>query len=180
ISRGIALMRAGELADSIELLDRAIARLAATGHRVWIAYLHAVRAEAMALLGDLAGANAVLDASLARIAAGEERAHYAEVMRIKGWVMMQQGEIETAEKYLRAAIAVARTQNARSWELRATTTLAELLVGRGEPAKAHAALSAIHGWFTEGHATRDLRTAARLLATLDPPVDDVARIPVEA
>jgi predicted ATPase len=71
-----------------------------------------------------------------------------------------------AERALRAALDVAREQHARSWELRAGTTLARLLEQRGDVAAARALLTPIHGWFTEGFDTRDLQDATRLLERL--------------
>jgi predicted ATPase len=67
---------------------------------------------------------------------------------------------------LRKAIAVARKQAAKSWELRAATTLARLLVSRDKKTEALALLMPIYDWFTEGHDTRDLKEAAQLLAEM--------------
>lgn len=166
ISQGVAWLRAGRYADSAMRLDRAITRLAATGHRIWIAYLRALQAEALAQSGNVEAAQALLDESIARIEAGEERCHYAEVLRLKGWLLERQGRRDEAEERLAAAIAVAQAQGAKSWELRATTTLARLLAERGDHARAFDVLDAIYGWFTEGFATRDLREASALLDEL--------------
>jgi predicted ATPase len=76
------------------------------------------------------------------------------------------GEPDQAAATLRKAIAVARDQQAKSWELRAATTLARLLASRGDRAEAIAVLAPVHDWFTEGRDTRDLKEAARLLADL--------------
>ena len=137
-----------------------------TGHRIWIWYLRALRAEALALAGDLEGAWTLIEESVARIEAGEERSHYAEVLRLKGWILILRGEPDKAEASLRKAIAVARDQQAKSWELRAATTLARLLVSQGDQAEALAVLAPVHDWFTEGHDTKDLKEAAKLLAEL--------------
>ncbi len=166
ISRGIAALRAGRHDESIACLDRGITRLAATGHRIWIAYLRALQAETMALTGELEAAAARLDESLARIAAGEEKAHYAEVLRLKGWVLMRQKKWDEAERTLRAAISVAQDQQAKSWELRSATTLAQLLIDSGRRGQARDLLSGIYGWFSEGFATKDLQSAKALLNTL--------------
>lgn len=166
ISRGVAWQRAGRHAEGAARLDRAIARLAATGHRIWIGYLQALQAEALAMTGDGGTASALLDASIARIEAGEERCHYAEVLRIKGWLLARQGETAEAEARLRSAISVAREQGAKSWELRATATLARLLAERGGRAEALDMLAPVYDWFTEGFATRDLREAKALLDEL--------------
>jgi class 3 adenylate cyclase len=166
ISRGVAWLRAGRLAEALPQLDRGIERLMQTGHRIWVWYLRALRAEALALTGDIDGAWTLIEESVARIEAGEERPHYAEVLRLKGWILTLRSEPDHAAATLRKAIAVARDQGAKSWELRAATTLARLLASRGDSAEALAVLAPVHDWFTEGRDTRDLKEAVQLLAEL--------------
>jgi len=163
ISRGIVSLRAGRPADSVVQLEKAIGRLTATGHRVWVRYLRALQGEGLALNGDLEEARALIDESVAATEKGEERVHYAELLRLRGWLLMLQGHSDEAEASLRAAIDVARTQKAKSWELRSATTLARLLADRGDRAAARDALSGVYGWFTEGFGTKDLREAKALL-----------------
>ena len=98
ISRGIVSLRAGRAADSVVQLDKAIGRLEATGHRIWIRYLRGLQGEGLALTGDLDGARALIDASLLATENGEERVHYAELLRLKGWVLMLQGRAHEAER----------------------------------------------------------------------------------
>jgi predicted ATPase len=64
------------------------------------------------------------------------------------------------------AIEVARSQQAKSWELRASTSLARLWQSQGKKAEAHQMLAEIYGWFTEGFETKDLQDAKALLAEL--------------
>lgn len=64
------------------------------------------------------------------------------------------------------AIAMAREQQAKSWELRATTSLARLWDAQGEHREARALLAPIYDWFTEGFETRDLQDAKELLTQL--------------
>jgi len=66
----------------------------------------------------------------------------------------------------RRAIERARSQEAKSWELRAATSLARLWHDQGKPAAAHALLAPIYGWFTEGFDTPDLKEAKALLDQL--------------
>ena len=99
----------------------------------------------------------------------EERSHHAEVLRLKAWMLMRTGAAAEAEAPLRDAIDWARQQQARSWELRASTTLAELLASRGERAAARAVLEPIYDWFTEGFGTFDWQAARRLLDALREP-----------
>jgi predicted ATPase len=166
ISRGVALLRAGQLTDALTQLDQGIERLMSTGHRIWIWYLRSLRAEALALAGDIERASILIEECVTRIEAGEERSHYAEVLRLRGWIFGLRGEPHEATTTLRKALAVARDQQAKSWELRAATTLARLLASRGDRAEALALLTPIHGWFTEGRDTKDVKKAGRLLLEL--------------
>jgi predicted ATPase len=71
-----------------------------------------------------------------------------------------------AETCLGRSIALARAQTALSWELRAATDLARLWRDRGRIGEARTLLSDVHGRFTEGHATADLKAAKQLLQAL--------------
>jgi predicted ATPase len=117
----------------------------------------------LALTGDLEGAWSLIEESVGQIEAGEERSHYAEVLRLSGWILNLRGEADQAVATLRKALAVARDQQAKSWELRAATTLARLLVSYGDQAEALALMAPIHDWFTEGRDTKDLKEAGQLL-----------------
>jgi predicted ATPase len=96
----------------------------------------------------------------------QERSHLAEVLRLKGWMLMRAGKGEEAETALRASIDWARQQQARSWELRSSTTLAQLLLDRGQRDAALEALAPTYNWFTEGFDTHDLIVARQLLESL--------------
>ena len=73
---------------------------------------------------------------------------------------------DRAEASYRRAIERARAQEAKSWELRAATSLARLWGDQGKPAEAHALLAPVYGWFTEGFDTSDLKEAKGLLEQL--------------
>jgi predicted ATPase len=166
ISRGVAWLHTGRVAEAVPQLDRSIERLMQTGHRIWIWYLRALQAEGLARTGDHERAWTLIEEAVARIEAGEERSHYAEILRLMGWIQIQRGHPGEAVTTLRKAIAVARKQAAKSWELRAATTLARLLASRGKKTEALALLAPVYDWFTEGHETRDLREAAQLLTEI--------------
>jgi predicted ATPase len=68
--------------------------------------------------------------------------------------------------YLERALAIARQQQAKSWELRAAMSLARLWRDQGKSEQAHELLAPIYGWFTEGFDTRDLKEAKALLDEL--------------
>ena len=71
-----------------------------------------------------------------------------------------------AEECFRGAIAIAQSQEGKSFELRAATSLARLWQGQGMPAKARSLLAPVYGWFTEGFDTADLVEAKALLDEL--------------
>jgi predicted ATPase len=68
-----------------------------------------------------------------------------------------------AEEYFERALAVARKQGAKSWELRAATSMARLWRDNGKPQQARELLAPVYGWFTEGFDTLDLKKARALL-----------------
>ena len=79
---------------------------------------------------------------------------------------MRQGQPEAAEELYRKALSIARKQEAKLWELRAATNLAQLRLDQGRPAEARDLLAPICGWFTEGFDTPDLKEAKALLDEL--------------
>ena len=95
-----------------------------------------------------------------------ERVWVAEVLRLKGWVLMRQDRRTEAKEQLLESIKWARLQQARSWELRSSTTLAELFIACDDRDTARQLLAPIYGWFTEGFDTRDLKEAKALLDEL--------------
>ena len=93
----------------------------------------------------------------------------AELYRLKGELLLQQaaGWDGEAEACFRQALDVARRQQAKSWELRAATSLARLWQQQGKRAEARELLAPVYGWFTEGFDTADLQEAKALLDTLE-------------
>ena len=74
-------------------------------------------------------------------------------------------EVE-AEACFQKALEVARRQEAKSWELRATMSLGRLWQQQGKPGEARQLLTEVYTWFTEGFDTADLREARTLLTAL--------------
>ena len=97
----------------------------------------------------------------------EERYYYAETLRIKGWLLSLKGDPEGAERAYIASLDWARTQQAKSWELRTATSYARLMRDQGRVGEAHDLLAPVYGWFTEGFATKDLKDAKALLEELE-------------
>jgi adenylate cyclase len=93
----------------------------------------------------------------------------AEMRRLKGELLLNSDSSAAAEaaQSFREAIEVARRQSAKSWELRATMSLARLLDKQGNRDEARAMLAEIYNWFTEGFDTTDLIDAKALLKELN-------------
>jgi predicted ATPase len=81
-------------------------------------------------------------------------------------VLSLQGDPAEAERAYLGSLDWARTQRAKSWELRTATSYARLMRDRGRAHEAHDLLAPVYGWFTEGFATKDLRDAKALLEEL--------------
>ena len=93
----------------------------------------------------------------------KERWCEAEVNRIAGEIALRSPEPDAAkaEAYFERALAVARQQQAKSWELRAAMSMARLWRDQGKRDEARDLLAPVYGWFTEGFDTLDLKEARR-------------------
>ena len=123
----------------------------------------------------------MLDEAFALTSRNGERAHEAELHRLQGELLLAGGTADDAiaEYCFPEALAVARRQEARSLALRAATSLARFYANRGRCDDALHVLAPIHGCFTEGFGTADLKEAKTLLdelaSMLDPPGDQRRR-----
>jgi len=97
-----------------------------------------------------------------------ERWSEAELHRLKGQLLLQQSpdNATEAESCFHQAIAIAQNQSAKSWELRATTSLARRWQSQGKRDQARELLEPVYSWFTEGFDTADLIDAKTLLDEL--------------
>ena len=98
----------------------------------------------------------------------QERWCEAEVNRIAGEIALlsSKPDMAKAEVYFERALAVARQQQAKSWELRAAMSMARLWRNQGRQQQAYDLLGTVYEWFTEGFGTLDLKQAKVLLDTL--------------
>ena len=92
----------------------------------------------------------------------------AEVHRVAGEIALKSPEpdVAKAQAYFERALSVARAQEAKSWELRAATSLARLWRDQGKRQQARELLAPVYGWFTEGFDTLDLKQAKAVLDEL--------------
>jgi predicted ATPase len=105
----------------------------------------------------------------------KENWYEAEINRVAGEIALQGMEPDAtkAEACFATALEIARKQRAKSWELRAATSMARLLCLQGKRGPARDILAPIYGWFTGGFDTLDLREAELLLEELtqDQPIN---------
>ena len=127
-----------------------------------------VLARAYAELGQFDDAWRCIGEAMAGAEASGERWCEAEIHRTAGEIELMSPERDTAkaQAHFERALEIARAQQARSWELRAATSLARLWRDQGRRAEAHDLLAPVYGWFTEGFDTLDLKEAKALLEEL--------------
>jgi predicted ATPase len=163
-----ALALGGEASKAVQLFERAIAYDRALGSTVEIPGCLSVLAKAHADLGQFEDARRCIGEAIAAGEASGERWWEAEFHRMAGEIELiaPERDIAKAETSFERALEIARAQQARSFELRAATSLARVRRDQGRHAEAHALLAPIYGWFTEGFDTPDLREAKSLLEEL--------------
>ena len=166
--RGWVQVHTGELEEGIATLRQGMATLDAYA-RVLRAHWRGYLAEALARAGQTEEGLGLLEEALAEVERTGDRFSLAETYRLKGELLLQKGAPELEpEACFQKAITVARGQEARSWELRATLSLARLWQRQGKRDDARQVLSAIYSWFTEGFDTPDLQEARALLEERPP------------
>jgi predicted ATPase len=127
--------------------------------------------EAYAQAGRFEEAFAALDEALAVVDKNDDRFQEAELHRLKGELLLAASADQgvEAEVCFQRALDIARRQQSKAWELRATMSLARLWPRQGRREEARAALAAVYGGYTEGFTTPDLIDARALLESLAQP-----------
>jgi class 3 adenylate cyclase/predicted ATPase len=173
LHRGEAVAMLGQVQDGMAQMREGIAAFHALGVRVLLSGTLGSLAVAQAKAGQPQEGLVTLAEALALVAETDEHHSEAELYRLRGELLLMQDDEAEAEASLREAescfqhaIEVARRQQAKSWELRATTSLARLWREQGRVDEARQVLGEIYGWFTEGFGTADLRDARSLLEEL--------------
>jgi predicted ATPase len=164
-----ALIQKGQIAEAIALGKAALIAWEGAGIGIEVPFFKSVLAEGIAQLDDLDTALDLIDKSIAQVErpGWEERCCHAETLRIKGCLLARKGDPGKAERAFIASLDCARTQQAKSWELRTATSYARLMRDQRRVGEAHELLAPIYGWFTEGFATKDLQEAKALLEELE-------------
>lgn len=168
IWRGWARAQRQQIETGKSDLQEALASMRSSDANTAICAALMLLADSCILTGDTNTARKALDEQIDLIARTDDCRFVAEAYRLEGELsLLLPGEDQTrAQSCFEQAIAIANAQSAKSWELRAATSLARLWADQGKRNDAHDLLAPIYNWFTEGFATADLREAKVLLEEL--------------
>ena len=168
IMLGWALVRRGQEVDGASKIRQGVEAYRDTGAVFQLPHLMVPLAEAARAHGQPAEGLDVLADALAKVESTGERYLEAELHRLQGELLLDQspGDHGPAEASFQNALAVARTQQAKSLELRAAMSLARLWQTQGKAPEARDLLAPVYDWFTEGFDTPDLKDAKALLDEL--------------
>jgi class 3 adenylate cyclase/predicted ATPase len=166
--RGCLLASTGKAADAVQSITSGFPLNRSTGATLWGPYYSSYLARAYAELGNFEDAWHAIGDALTTVETTKERWCEADVHRMAGEIalMSPTRDEAKAEAEFQRALAVARQQQAKSWELRVAMSMARLWRDQGKEEQARDLLAPVYGWFTEGFDTLDLREAKALLDEL--------------
>jgi predicted ATPase len=168
INQGSVLALTGRASDAIEMLISGMTAWRTTGATLWMPYYLPHLARAHAARGQFEEAWRCIGEATTAAETTKEKWCEADIHRTAGEIALMSPEPDAvmAEAYFERAIAIARGQKAKSWELRAATSMARLWRDQGKRQQARDLLAPIYGWFTQGFDTLDLKEAEALLNEL--------------
>ena len=153
--------------EAYQMAQSALAWWRAGAAEVCTPYMKTIMGAARGYSGRLAEGLDLLDEALRDTEATGDKAYWAETHRLKGELLLDAAvDPEAAEACFRRALDIARSQQAKGWELRAAMSLARLWQSQGKRQDAYDLLAPVYHWFTEGFDTADLQEAKALLAAL--------------
>jgi class 3 adenylate cyclase/predicted ATPase len=168
MNQGCACTLTGQASDAVRLITSGLTARQSTGTTMGMPFFLSHLARAQAELGKFEDAWCSIGEAMTATETTKERWCEAEVHRTAGEIALLGLDPDSAkaEAYFKRALAVARTQQAKSWELRAAMSMARLWRDQGKWDDARDLLAPIYGWFTEGFATLDLKETKALLDEL--------------
>jgi predicted ATPase len=166
--QGWLLSIAGDATKAVRALTSGISAWQSTGGTLFAPTQLCCLAVTYAKLGQFDDARRTIGEAVTATQASKETWFEAEVYRVAGEITLLSPERDAAkaEACFQRSLAVAREQQAKSWELRASTSLARLWRDQGKMQEARELLAPVYEWFTEGFDTRDLKDARALLDEL--------------
>jgi predicted ATPase len=165
---GWVLAQQGKVQEGITQIEQGLRALHATGGELLRPYWLALLAETHGSMGQPAAGLTVLAEALTLVVTTGQQWYEAELYRLQGELLLQQNSDNQAEAEtcFQKAMSIAQNQSAKSWELRASTSLARLWQSQGKRDEARELLEPVYSWFTEGFDTADLKDARSLLDEL--------------
>jgi class 3 adenylate cyclase/predicted ATPase len=154
--------------DAVQTIASGLSAWRSSGSTLFIPWYLSTLAMAHADIGQFDAAWRCIGEATTVVEATKERFWEAEVHRMAGEIALLSPEpaAAKAEAYFERALAVARQQQAKSWELRAAMSIARLWRDQGKRDEARDLLTPVYGWFTEGFDTLHLKEAKALLGEL--------------
>jgi TOMM system kinase/cyclase fusion protein len=164
MQRGWAMAGMEDYEQGIPLMKEGLEGWKSTGARVGFTFFPVTLAEMCLHTGQYSETARLLEEAAPMVANNDEHFCEPELLRLKGELCLavaseRDGAAADASAHFARGIEVARALSGKSWELRLATSRARLLASRGEIAEAADTLREMHGWFTEGFETADLRAA---------------------
>ena len=168
--RGWLFAQLGKASDAVQIITSGLSAFRSTGSTVFMPLWLSSLTKAYAELGQFDDARRCIGEAMTAMETTKEKWCEAEVHRTAGEIALKSPEPDAAkaEAYFEHALAVARKQQAKSWELRAAMSMARLWRDQGKRDEARDLLAPVYGWFTEGFDTLDLKEAKALLDELAP------------
>ena len=167
--RGICATTLGPSSGALEEVRSALDEYRGAGYQLGITALYVLLCPALVLGHAFEAALDLIERGLETASRNSERIFEAELYRLKARVLLERGGPDAgaqAQSLLDQALSTARSQQAKSLELRAARDLAALWADQGRREEALELLAPIHAWFTEGADTQDLKEAKGLLDRL--------------
>jgi predicted ATPase len=155
--QGILCALKGNATDAVGMLSSGVASYRSTGAQGFVPWWLSVLASAHADLGHFEDAQRCIADAITAVETTKEKWCEADLHRIAGEIALMAGAQDTAKARFERALAIARQQQAKSWELRAAMSMARHWREQGKRDEARELLAPVYGWFTEGFDTRDLR-----------------------
>ena len=168
MQRGCILALTGKALEAVQTITSGITAMRSAGTTMWMPLWFSHLAKANAEIGQFGNARRCIGEAMTAVETTKETWYEAEVTRIAGEIALlsPESDVAKAEACFGRALAVAREQQAKSWELRTSASLARLWQSQGKRQNAYELLAPVYGWFTEGFDTKDLLDAKALLTEL--------------
>ena len=161
--QGWVLSLTGDASNAVLAIKAGIAAMRSTGATAYAPWYLSCLAQAYAAAGQVGNATSCIGEALTVAEITKEEWCEAEIHRIAGEIALMRAEPDAAKTHFERALSVAREQQAKSFELRASINLARLWRDQRKPQQAQDVLASVYGWFAEGFSTADLTQAKALL-----------------